>query len=152
VPAMDTVGKRERSRIMAAVRSKNTRSTEWKLRAILISAGIRQWRYQLPGMPGKPDFVFPVEKLAIFVDGCFWHGCPKCYRRPSSRRSYWDAKVAHNILRDRRNRSRLRRECWRVVRIWEHQLVTSPANCVKRIQRKLSDEPHRTTKEIRLHR
>ncbi len=136
---MDVVSKLARSRIMAAVRSEHTRSTEYKLRAVLVSAAIRGWRYQARDLPGKPDFVFVRQRLAVFVDGCFWHGCPKCYRHPHSSRAYWDAKIAGNMERDRRNRARLRRMGWRVVRIWEHELVTSPAKSVRKIQRKLSD-------------
>jgi DNA mismatch endonuclease (patch repair protein) len=93
---------------------------------------------QAANLPGKPDFTFSRRGLAVFVDGCFWHGCPRCYRRPHSRRRYWDAKVAGNILRDRQNSARLRRMGWRVMRIWEHELVTSPAKCVERIKRKLT--------------
>ena len=74
-------------------------------------------------MVGKPDFVFARKRVVVFVDGCFWHGCPKCYRRPSSRCSYWDAKVAANKARDRRVTRTLRRMGWRVVRIWEHELA-----------------------------
>lgn len=108
---------------MAAVRGKNTRSTERRLRAKLVAAGIRAWRYQATNLPGKPDFVFPRKLIAVFVDGCFWHGCPKCYRRPSSRRCYWDAKLAANKARDRRVTRTLRRMGWQVVRVWEHELA-----------------------------
>jgi len=138
---MDVVTKLVRSRIMAAVRSQHTRSTERKLRALLTCAGISGWKYQVRNLPGKPDFVFARKRIAIFVDGCFWHGCPKCYRRPHSSRRYWDAKVAGNMRRDDRIRNRLRRMGWRVLRIWEHELVTSPANCVKKIQRELAAKP-----------
>jgi len=120
---MDTLNKRERSRTMAAVRGKDTRSTERRLRAKLVAAGIRGWRCQVANMVGKPDFVFARKRVVVFVDGCFWHGCPKCYRRPSSRCSYWDAKVAANKARDRRVTRTLRRMGWRVVRIWEHELA-----------------------------
>lgn len=131
---MDTVSKRERSRIMAAVRSQQTRSTERKLRAVLVAAGMRGWRYQISSLPGKPDFVFPRKKLVVFVDGCFWHGCPKCYRRPNSRRAYWDAKVASTMGRDRSHRAKLRRRGWCVIRIWEHELAKNPQGCIVKIQ------------------
>jgi len=73
-------------------------------------------------IPGKPDFAFRREHLLVFVDGCYWHGCPKCYRRPSSNTSYWDAKVARNRARDAKNVAQLTSDGWRVLRVWEHQL------------------------------
>ncbi len=123
---------------MSAVHSRHTRSTERKLRGALVSAGVRGWRCQVPGIPGKPDFVFARKRVAVFVDGCFWHGCPKCYRCPHSSRGYWEAKVIGNAQRDRRNRSKLRRQGWCVVRIWEHELAISPKQCVLRIRKALS--------------
>ena len=136
----DTLSKSHRSALMARVKSAGNTTTELRLIHMMRDAGIHGW---LRGqkLTGHPDFVFCKKRLAVFVDGCFWHGCPRCYRRPKSRRKYWDAKIAGNILRDRRNRAHLRRDGWQVVRIWEHELVTSPAKCVKRIQRKLIDKP-----------
>ena len=79
------------------------------------------WRRQLP-LPGRPDFAFPKAKVAVFTDGCFWHGCPRCYTRPKSNRKFWDTKVIRNRERDREVSRGLRRKGWRVVRIWEHAL------------------------------
>jgi DNA mismatch endonuclease (patch repair protein) len=103
----------------------------------MISKGIKGWRMQANDLPGKPDFVFTEKRLAIFVDGCFWHGCPKCYRRPHSHRDYWDAKVLYNISRDRRNRARLRRMGWRVMRIWEHEIAVNPNRICVRLKEML---------------
>jgi DNA mismatch endonuclease (patch repair protein) len=119
---VDNVSREVRSWTMAQVRSQRNRSTEWRLRAGLVRAGIRGWGLNPPDLPGRPDFVFRKEWMLVFVDGCYWHGCPKCYRRPSSNTDYWDAKVARNQSRDRKTTARLRREGWRVVRVWEHQL------------------------------
>ena len=119
---MDTVSPEIRSRVMAQVRSQRNRSTEWRVRAWLIRAGIRGWKLNASGIRGKPDFVFLEERLLLFVDGCYWHGCPKCYRRPSSNTEYWDAKVARNRSRDVKTTAELKRDGWRVMRIWEHQL------------------------------
>lgn len=119
---MDTVSPETRSRVMARVRSQRNRSTEWRLRACLIRAGIRGWKLNPPDIQGKPDFAFREQRLLLFVDGCYWHGCPKCYRRPSSNTDYWDAKVARNRSRDAKTTAQLRRDGWRVMRIWEHQL------------------------------
>jgi DNA mismatch endonuclease, patch repair protein len=108
---------------MAQVRSQRNRSTEWRLRARLIRAGIRGWTLNPKDILGKPDFVFAEQRLLLFVDGCYWHGCPKCYRRPSSNTAYWDAKVARNRNRDTKATAQLKREGWHVMRIWEHQLA-----------------------------
>jgi DNA mismatch endonuclease, patch repair protein len=136
---MDTFSKNERSQIMAAVRAKNGRSTERKLRALLVSAGIHGWRFQSLDLAGKPDFIFPNKKVALFVDGCFWHGCVCCYRRPHSRRRYWDAKVARNKARDRAVNRALRKQGWSVLRIWEHALKKTPALCIYRVEAVLSN-------------
>jgi DNA mismatch endonuclease Vsr len=134
----DHVSPETRSAIMRAVKSRGGRSTEKRLRAALVSCGLRGWQMQADELPGKPDFIFPEQRLAIFVDGCFWHGCPKCYRRPHSSQDYWDAKVSYNIRRDRRNRARLRRTGWRVMRIWEHEIATALSQVCARIDRRLS--------------
>jgi len=107
---------------MAQVRSQRNRSTEWRLRSALARAGIRGWTLNAADLVGKPDFVFPIRRLVVFVDGCFWHGCPKCQRIPSSNVPYWDRKIERNRIRDRAVNTSLRRSGWRVLRIWEHQL------------------------------
>ena len=132
----DIVSKAKRSEVMAAVRSTGNRATELRMIALFRANGIIGWRRD-QGVIGKPDFVFGSERVAVFVDGCFWHGCPKCYRRPRSHQKYWDSKVAGNIARDRCNRSRLRRMGWWVVRIWEHELKLQPSGCTARILRAL---------------
>ena len=119
---MDSVSRAKRSEIMSAVRSRGNRSTEWKIRAILIQSGIRGWRLHCRHLPGRPDFTFFHEKLAVFVDGCFWHGCPQCGRIPHSNRDFWREKIMRNVVRDRRCRGQLRRAGWRILRIWEHDL------------------------------
>jgi DNA mismatch endonuclease (patch repair protein) len=119
---MDRVDKETRSRTMQAIRSRGNRSTEARLRAALARGGVRGWRLHDINLSGTPDFAFSKERIAVFVDGCFWHGCPSCYRRPHSSRAYWDAKVLRNKARDRRVDAQLRSEDWSVIRIWEHSL------------------------------
>ena len=111
----------QRSRIMAAVRSKGNRSTETALLSLLRLNHITGWRRQYP-IAGKPDFAFPRARLAVFVDGCFWHGCPRCGSIPVSNRPYWEAKISRNIQRDRAQTKELRLKGWAVERIWEHDL------------------------------
>jgi len=88
---------------------------------------------------GSPDFVFPIKRVAVFVDGCFWHGCPKCYRRPKSSRKYWDAKAARNKARDKAVSAALRKGGWRVLRVWEHELK-NPNNCIQRLKKQLANK------------
>ena len=122
---MDTISRSMRSRVMAQVGSERNRSTEWRLRASLVRAGVRGWELNPSDILGRPDFAFRKERLLLFVDGCYWHGCPKCYRRPSSNTEYWDAKVARNRARDKRTVVRLKRQGWQVLRVWEHQLLAT---------------------------
>jgi DNA mismatch endonuclease (patch repair protein) len=134
---MDIVDKATRSRIMAAVRSKGNRSTEGALRARLARAGLRGWRVCPDDVEGKPDFVFHRGRLAVFVDGCQWHGCPRCYRPPRSNVAYWSAKVRGNRARDKSVTRSLRRARWKVLRVWEHELKHSPKRVIAKIKRKL---------------
>ena len=132
----DTFTPAARSRIMAKVKSAHNRSTEKIVRASLVARGARGWRMHARDLPGRPDFVFDREKVAVFVDGCFWHGCPRCYRRPQSSRIYWDAKIAANKRRDRLAAARLRRMGWSAIRVWEHSLKDLAA-AMARIMRKI---------------
>ena len=118
----DSINKKERSALMAKVRSKGNRSTEGKVEAALKGARVKGWKKHPEDVPGCPDFHFPKSRLAVFVDGCFWHACPKCGRLPSSNAEYWTLKIDSNRRRDNRIRRQLRREGFHVMRIWEHEL------------------------------
>lgn len=130
----DTVSVAERSRIMSAVRSGGNKATEMVLVKLLRKHGITGWRRRVR-LSGKPDFVFATQKVAIFVDGCFWHGCPKHCRMPKSNQSYWQPKIAGNIARDALVTRTLRRAGWRVLRVWEHELAKKNS---ARLMRRLS--------------
>ena len=131
---MDKVDKATRSRIMASVRSVGNRSTERRLRAYLVQRGVGGWRVRPKGITGKPDFAFPSLRIAVFVDGCFWHGCPVCGRPPHSNVEYWGPKVAMNRTRDEAVTSDLQKTGWKVLRIWEHEIRQTPSLIVGRIQ------------------
>jgi DNA mismatch endonuclease (patch repair protein) len=120
---------------MSRVHGRGNKSTEEKLVTLLRAAGIKGWRRQLP-LPGTPDFGFPKERLAIYVDGCFWHGCPRCYTRPATNQDFWDKKVEDNRARDRRVNGELRSRGWTLMRIWAHTLKNEAA-VVRRIQKAL---------------
>jgi DNA mismatch endonuclease, patch repair protein len=131
----DRVDKETRSRVMSSVRNKNTK-LEDNLVAILEAAGISGFARYGQGLPGTPDITFWGKKIAVFLDSCFWHGCPKHLRRPSSNKPYWEAKIEKNIKRDRRQRTALRRSGWSVLRIWEHDL-RNPLKIIKKVSRGL---------------
>lgn len=128
----DVFSKRKRSQVMAAIRSTGNRTTELRFAAILRAHGITGWRRHQP-LPGKPDFVFPKERIAVFVDGCFWHGCRWHCRMPKSRRTFWLPKIERNKERDRAVYKFLRKKGWRVFRVWEHAL-REPAKVVKKLE------------------
>lgn len=104
---------------MSRIRSKDTKQ-EIKLRKALWNKG---FRYRLKSsLPGKPDIVFPSRKAVIFIDGCFWHMCPKCYVAPKSNKKYWLPKLKKNVERDKKNKKLLRKMGWKVMRVWEHEV------------------------------
>ena len=117
----DVFSKRKRSLVMSGIRSRGNRSTEMRLISLLRENGISGWRRGYP-LVGKPDFVFPKVKQAVFVDGCFWHGCPAHYREPRGNAAFWREKIARNRQRDKSVGRELRRRGWKVLRIWEHEL------------------------------
>ena len=121
---------------MSRIRGRGNRDTELALRGLFRRHGIVGWRRhleirtpnsELRNFKVKPDFVFPQLKLAVFVDGCFWHGCPKHCNQPANNRAFWRRKLAANRARDRLVTRTLRRRGWRVLRIWEHELARTKA-------------------------
>ncbi|MFG1842918.1 very short patch repair endonuclease [Micromonospora sp. NPDC049175] len=120
---------------MKANRSSSTKP-ELALRRELFRQGLRYrvgLRLQLQDRKVRPDIVFPRRKIAIFLDGCFWHGCPEHGRMPSDPTGYWHAKIERNRNRDVVVDGQLKNAGWTVVRIWEHELVTEAASRVKRL-------------------
>jgi DNA mismatch endonuclease (patch repair protein) len=120
----DWLTKEQRSRNMASIRSTGNKSTEAQFLKILRAAKIWGWRRR-PKLKGNPDFVFNEQRVTVFIDGCFWHGCPRCYKMPRDNRSYWKSKVESNRRRDRRTTKLLRSLGWKVIRVWEHTLKSS---------------------------
>lgn len=128
----DIWSKKKRSEVMAMIRSRGNKDTELKLVAILKAGRITGWRRH-QRIWGNPDFIFRRARVAIFVDGCFWHGCRWHCRMPKSRQSFWTPKMARNKARDRDVGRNLRIKGWRVVRIWEHTL-REPDRITRKIQ------------------
>jgi DNA mismatch endonuclease (patch repair protein) len=120
----DVFQKAKRSAVMASIRGAGNRDTELRLATLLRANSIKGWRRKALVF-GKPDFIFPRQRLAVFVDGCFWHrhkGCKFSYT-PKSRLEFWLRKFKKNVAHDRVVTHRLRKAGWRVVRIWECQLT-----------------------------
>jgi DNA mismatch endonuclease (patch repair protein) len=119
---MDTLTRAERSKRMSRVRGSGNKSTELRLIEVLRTAGIVGWRRRAR-LLGSPDFVWRHKRVALFVDGCFWHGCPRHARLPKSRKGFWVPKLTRTKERDRVVSRALRSAGWTVVRIWEHDLA-----------------------------
>lgn len=123
---------------MSRIRSHGNLGTELQFIRLMKSLGITGWRRNYL-LIGKPDFVFVRHRLAVFIDGCFWHGCRRCYARsPKSNTEFWEQKFARNRERDIQVTRLLRSLGWRVLRIWEHELSRKNESAVRRrIQRAL---------------
>jgi DNA mismatch endonuclease (patch repair protein) len=131
----DILSARGRSERMSRIRGHGNKNTEQALARFLRRYRITGWRRNQQVF-GKPDFVFPKLKLAVFVDGCFWHSCPKHSHIPNSNQAFWREKFSRNKSRDRLVTRTLRAKGWHVLRIWEHELTRkNESRCVSRIQR-----------------
>jgi DNA mismatch endonuclease Vsr len=119
---------------MRTVKSRGTTPEKLLIKAIKTS-GLIGWRREVRGLLGRPDIVFRVKRVLIFVDGCFWHGCIGCYRGPKSNRHYWRKKLRLNRARDQFVNSELLALKWRVVRLWEHEVKTRTSDCVDLINK-----------------
>lgn len=128
----------QRSRAMAAVRGRGNRTTELRLQMALVRSGLSGWSIQRTDLPGKPDFFFPKATLAVFVDGCFWHGCAKCGHIPKTNNAFWAAKIARNNERHRKISRLLKNKGVRTIRLWEHQLRDNLDGCIARIRTRVA--------------
>jgi DNA mismatch endonuclease, patch repair protein len=117
----DVFSKSKRSHVMSKIRSHGNKDTELRLIQIFKRHRVVGWRRNQK-IHGNPDFLFRRARVAIFVDGCFWHGCRTHFRLPRSNILYWKKKIGRNIRRDRNVNRILRSLGWGVVRIWEHEL------------------------------
>ncbi len=115
---MDHVSKEVRSKIMASVRSRGNRTTEVALGRLMWASGLRGYRKHWR-IEGRPDFAWPGLRVAVFVDGCFWHGCTRCKSLPRTNRTFWRDKIDANRRRDRRVSRKLKSVGWNVIRVKE---------------------------------
>lgn len=131
----DIFSREARSKIMSAIRSKDTKP-EILLRKKLFNQGYRySLKYRFKELNFRPDIVLVSRKTCVFVDGCFWHKCPKCYKPPRSNRSYWVPKLDRNVERDSEQNRFLRKNGWKAIRIWEHELWKDADKSVKKIEK-----------------
>lgn len=122
---------------MQANRGKNTRP-EMELRCLLRAAGFPGYRLHWKKAPGRPDIAFPGRKVAIFVNGCYWHRCPHCHPpAPRANAEFWEAKFVANEARDARQIAELEATGWVVITVWECQLRTDPQSVVAEVVRRL---------------
>ena len=121
VEMSDVFSKAKRSDVMSKIRGRGNKNAELALIRFFRRHRITGWRRNQKVF-GKPDFIFSQARVAIFVDGCFWHGCPRHGTSPKSNQKYWKQKFSANEQRDRLVNRTLKRDGWRVIRIWEHEL------------------------------
>jgi DNA mismatch endonuclease (patch repair protein) len=133
----DFLSRKKRSALMSRIKSSANKTTELQTIRLLRVSGLHGWRRRVT-LSGKPDFVWREKKVVLFVDGCFWHRCPKHGHIPRSRANYWLPKLTRNQQRDRKVARHLRKSGWRVVRLWECLLRQHPRACINRIQRALA--------------
>ena len=131
----DVLSKEQRSFCMSQIKGKDTKP-EVVLRKALWNLG---YRHRIKTrLPGAPDIVYPSLKVVVFVDGCFWHRCPKHYQPPKTRALFWQKKIDSNVERDKKNNTLLEADGWVVIRTWEHEIMDSLPECVNRIHEVLS--------------
>ena len=116
----DVHTKEQRSYNMSLIKGKDTKP-EISLRKLLFAKGIRGYRVHYK-LPGKPDIVFPGKKIAVFIDGCFWHKCPQCFVKPQTNKRFWKEKIDSNVERGKIVNKQLKKMGWKIVRIWEHEV------------------------------
>ena len=131
----DVFSRNKRSEIMSRVKGRGNAATEMRLITVFRQHRITGWRREYP-LFGKPDFVFPKQRLVVFVDGCFWHNCPIHGSMPTSNVAFWQNKLQGNSKRDRQVNLRLRKDGWRILRVWQHELA-EPVKVAQKIDRQL---------------
>jgi DNA mismatch endonuclease (patch repair protein) len=131
---MDRFDKATRSRVMSRSKARGTKATEGRFRSLLVRSGVRGWTLgHDSGLIGRPDVIFVRKRVAIFVDGCFWHGCRRCRSIPATNYAFWTAKIQRNRLRDRKVRRILQADRWIVLRIWEHDIRNDGPGVLRKV-------------------
>jgi DNA mismatch endonuclease (patch repair protein) len=136
----DVFTKKKRSEIMSRIKGKNTKLEADFLKQLSAVSHAKGYRYRkhYTKLSGKPDIAFPAKKVAVFIDGCFWHGCKAHSRIPRSNVPYWTAKIKRNKERDREVTRASKKAGWEVVRLWEHDLKKRPGRAVEKVMAALA--------------
>lgn len=130
----DVLTAAQRRYCMSRIRGKDTKP-ETVLRSTLWRHGLR---YRVKNkLPGRPDIVFSGRNTVVFIDGCFWHMCPQHFSMPEKNRVFWKKKLRRNVARDREVSASLKKLGWKVIRIWEHEIVDHLERCVVRVRKAL---------------
>jgi len=127
----DVHTKKQRSYNMSKIKCRDTKP-EILLRKFLFASGVRGYRVNYR-IKGKPDIVFLGKKIAVFVHGCFWHKCPKCFQKPATNKAFWLDKINSNVKRDKEINAVLNKLGWKVMRFWEHDIIRNSERCCKKI-------------------
>lgn len=136
---MDTLTKKQRSHCMSQIKSRDTK-IELIFRRYIWCRGLRNYRIKNK-ITGRPDIYFPKKRIAIFIDGCFWHQCPKCFIKPKSNNKYWDDKIKNNVQRDKKINSELKKQKISVLRFWEHEITSNIEKCHLRLKKIYEKNP-----------
>jgi len=129
---MDVLTKKQRSYCMSRIKSKDT-NLEVLFRKYIWSKGLRGY-FVKNKIQGKPDLYFPKKRIAVFIDGCFWHKCPKCFIAPKNNARFWKNKIDKNVKRDKQINKLLKTNGIKIIRFWEHEIRKDPAKCFKKIK------------------
>ena len=132
----DNLSKEVRSKIMSSIKGKNTRP-EITIRKNLWSMGHR-YRIHDRTVFGTPDISNKSRKIAVFIDGCFWHGCKRCYVEPKSNTKFWRDKISRNQERRKKVRRKLRKDGWAVLEFWEHSVKKNPVSVTAKISSRIA--------------
>ena len=131
----DKFSKETRSRIMSCIRSKDTKP-ELKIRKMVWAAG-KRYRIHDRSVFGTPDMTNKSKRVAVFIDGCFWHGCPKCYTEPKTNTKFWRDKISRNQERRKKVKTQLKKGNWKVLQFWEHQVNLNSGKVCQKITNSL---------------
>ena len=131
--------------IMRAVRGKGNKTTEQRFETALVEAGVTEWEMHNRFVQGCPDFFFPRECVAVFLDGCFWHGCAQCGHIPKKNSEFWTAKISRNRDRDTKTTAIIRRKGMAVLRFWEHEIRDELEECISTLKKKLEQRRGKVT-------
>lgn len=126
----DNLTKEQRSKTMSRIRSKWTKQEKIlhnKLKGLKIKHKMH------PDIEGHPDMILKKKKVAVFLHGCFWHKCPKCYKEPKTDKKYWLPKIDNNVKRDKRNLKLLRKQGYTAIKLWEHDIKKNFEKVIGRI-------------------